>query len=70
MLYLCCTKLSFTTVNPLFIGYSVAIYDKPVIAEVFIQILSAYHLVNHTQKVHRLHSNTAIEILVYGFRGS
>ena len=32
MLYLCCTKLSFTTVNPLFIGYSVAIYDKPMLA--------------------------------------
>lgn len=32
MLYLCCTKLSFTTVNPLFIGYSVAIYDKPMSA--------------------------------------
>lgn len=33
MLYLCCTKLSFTTANPLFIGYSVAIYDKPLLAK-------------------------------------
>lgn len=33
MLYLCCTKLNFTTENPLFIGYSVAIYDKPLLAD-------------------------------------
>ena len=32
MLYLCCTKLGVTLVNPLFIGYYRAIYDKPVLA--------------------------------------
>ena len=32
MLYLCCTKLGITLVNPLFIGYCKAIYDKPVLA--------------------------------------
>lgn len=39
MLYLCCTKLSFTTVNPLFIGYSVAIYDKPMLAAAHLSVL-------------------------------
>ena len=34
MLYLCCTKLGITLVNPLFIGYCKAIYDKPMLAEV------------------------------------
>ncbi|MBK9735561.1 MAG: hypothetical protein IPO92_11540 [Saprospiraceae bacterium] len=32
MLYLCCTKLGITLVNPLFIGYCKAIYDKPVVS--------------------------------------
>ena len=32
MLYLCCTKLGVTLVNPLFIGYYRAIYDKPMLA--------------------------------------
>lgn len=33
MLYLCCTNLSITLVNPLFIGYSVAIYDNTMLAD-------------------------------------
>lgn len=32
MLYLCCTNLSITLVNPLFIGYSIAIYDNTLLA--------------------------------------
>ena len=32
MLYLCCTKLGIALVNPLFIGYCKAIYDKPMLA--------------------------------------
>jgi hypothetical protein len=32
MLYLCCTKLGVTLVNPLFIGYYRDIYDKPMLA--------------------------------------
>ena len=35
MLYLCCTKLGITLVNPLFIGYCKAIYDKPLLVAVF-----------------------------------
>ena len=33
MLYLCCTKLGITLVNPLFIGYCKAIYDKPLLTD-------------------------------------
>ena len=44
MLYLCCTKLGITLVNPLFIGYCKAIYDKPVLWAGF----HFYNMINRT----------------------
>lgn len=41
MLYLCCTKLGITLVNPLFIGYCKAIYDKPVLAAAVLFVRSS-----------------------------
>ena len=42
MLYLCCTNLSITLVNPLFIGYSIAIYDNTLLVAVFLLDCQVY----------------------------
>lgn len=42
MLYLCCTKLGITLVNPLFIGYCRAIYDKPLLPAVLVRAVCIF----------------------------